>query len=245
MIFYKWLRRFALARGHGGEGWLRGAVQASPIMMGYLPVGLAFGVLAQNAGISPLNTVLMSLLVYAGASQFIAVGLLAGGVPPVSIILTTFIVNLRHLIMASALAPALKGWRRRELAAFAFHLTDETFAVHATNFAAENPPKPQVFATNVTAYASWTGGTSLGIVLGQRVTDVQPFALDFALPALFIVLLVLQVTTRLHVLVAGIAGIGAVGLLQAGLEHWNVMLATVVGATIGVCLEQWNKARSS
>ena len=103
-------------------------------MLGYVPVGFAYGVLARKAGISGINTVLMSLLVYAGSAQLIAVGLFAASTSALSIIITTFVVNLRHLLMASAIAPYLKRWRKYELAAFAYELTDETFAVHSAQF---------------------------------------------------------------------------------------------------------------
>ncbi|MEE8390137.1 MAG: AzlC family ABC transporter permease, partial [Anaerolineae bacterium] len=86
-------------------GWLAGIIQAGPIVLGYIPIGLAFGVLAQKAGISTLNTLLMSLLVYAGSSQLIAVGLFASGVPALSVVLTTFVVNLRHVLLSAALSP--------------------------------------------------------------------------------------------------------------------------------------------
>jgi 4-azaleucine resistance transporter AzlC len=220
------------------RGWIGGVLRAAPIILGYIPVGFAYGVLAQKAGISALNTVLMSLLVYAGSSQLIAVGLFGANVPALSIIMTTFVVNLRHLIMASALAPYLKRWRKVELAAFAYQLTDETFAVHSTHFPSGIRSKAEVFATNVTAQTAWVTGTVLGIVAGQIITDVKPFALDYALPAMFAALLALQIKNRIHVVVAILTGVLAIVLLQAGMEQWNVITATVVGATVGVVIEQ-------
>ena len=117
------------------RGWTVGVNQALPTLLGYIPIGIAYGILAQKAGISSLNTMLMSVIVFAGSSQLIAVGLFAAGVPPVSVILTTFVVNLRHMLMSAAVAPYLKRWRKAELAAFAYELTDETFAVHSARFA--------------------------------------------------------------------------------------------------------------
>jgi 4-azaleucine resistance transporter AzlC len=222
--------------------WLRGVMRAMPIVLGYVPVGLAYGILAQKAGLSPLNTVLMSILVYAGSAQLIAVGLFGAQAPVVTIILTTFMVNLRHLIMASALTPYLKSWRKRELAAFAYELTDETFAVHTAQFLDGVPPQAEVFATNVTAQAAWVTGTVLGIAVGQVVTDVRPFALDYALPAMFVALLVLQIKHWAHVVVALFTGLLAVALLRAGLTQWHVMTATVIGASLGVVIHRWIKS---
>jgi 4-azaleucine resistance transporter AzlC len=218
--------------------WLTGVTQAVPIVMGYVPIGIAFGVLAQKAGISTLNTVLMSLLVFAGSSQLIAVGLFAAGVPALSIILTTFIVNLRHTLMSAALSPFLKRWRKAKLAAFAYQLTDETFAVHAARFASAGANKAEAFATNVTAQAAWIFGGWLGTVLGQAITDVKSLALDYVLPAMFIALMVLQIKDRVQVGVAIVTGALSVILLLMGVGQWNVIAATLIGATIGVVFEK-------
>ena len=229
----------------GRRGWRSGVSQAIPIVMGYVPIGLAYGVLAQKAGLSPLNTLLMSIIVYAGSSQLIAVGLIGAGAPPLSIILTTFVVNLRHLLMSAAVSPFLKGWSKPKLAIFAYELTDESFAVHSVRFAADGPNFAEAIATNATAQAAWVTGSGLGIMLGSAITDVEPLGLDYALSAMFIALLVLQIADRVQIAVALVTGALSVGLLLAGLEQWSVMIATVIGAAIGVILEKWNKRPSS
>lgn len=230
------------------RGWISGIMQALPVVLGYIPVGFAFGVLAQKAGIAPINTLLLSVLVYAGSAQLIAIGLFTAGVPPLSIIATTLVVNLRHMLMSAALTPYLRNWSKAALAAFAFELTDETFAVHSTRFVGvegrEPPPRRETFAINLTAQASWVGATVLGVVAGQLVADVKPLALDYALPAMFVGLLVLQLRTWLHAAIALISGLLAVALLLAGLQQWHVIVATLIGATLGVGAEQWISRRS-
>lgn len=221
--------------------WLRGVALAAPIVMGYIPIGFAYGVLAQQAGLSVRNTLLMSLIVYAGSSQFIAVGLFAAGTPALSVILTTFVVNLRHMLMSAALSPYLKGWRKIELAAFAYELTDESFAVHVTRFADKMPPKAETFAINVTAQIAWILGSWLGMVAGQLITDVEPLALDYTLSAMFVALLVMQIKDNVQIAVAVATGLLAVGLTLGGMGHWSVILATVIGATLGVIIEQQQK----
>ncbi|MDH7479340.1 MAG: AzlC family ABC transporter permease, partial [Syntrophomonadaceae bacterium] len=109
-----------------------GIKSALPIVMGYLPIGFAFGVLAVQEGIGVLPTLSMSVLVFAGSAQLIAVGLIGAGASWVSIALTTFVVNLRHLLMSAALAPYLKSLARWEVGWFGYQLTDETFAVHSS-----------------------------------------------------------------------------------------------------------------
>jgi len=224
--------------------WLQGMVQAVPIVVGYIPVGFAYGVLAQKAGLSPFNTLLMSIIVYAGSAQLIAVGLISSGIAPLSIIITTFIVNLRHMLMSAALSPHLQSWRKPELAAFAYELTDESFALHATRMDGEERPKRETLAINVTAQASWVLGTALGIFGGQMIAEIEPFALDYALPAMFIALLVMQIKNRVQVIVAILAGAFSMGLFLLGFHQWYVIIATVLAATLGVVLEKWTKQPS-
>jgi 4-azaleucine resistance transporter AzlC len=229
--------------------YVSGVLKAVPIVFGYVPIGLTFGVLAQKAGLSTFNTMAMSLLVYAGSSQLVAAGLFAAGVHPASIILTTFVVNLRHLLLSAAIAPFLKRWRKHELAAFAYQLTDETFALHAAHFPSGIPSKAEVFAINATAQMSWLAGTALGVVLVRAIADVEPFGLDYVLPAMFIALIVLQIEDRVQVGVALFSGVLSVALLILGVDQWNVIIATVISATVGVfakeLVELWTNEPSS
>ena len=227
------------------SAWLRGVTRALPIVMGYVPIGFAYGVLAQQAGLSLLNTLAMSTLVYAGSSQLIAAGLFAAAAPALSIIATTFIVNLRHMLFSAALSPYLKGWRKWELAIFAYELTDESFALHSVEFPRGASSKIEAGALNLTAQISWIFGTWLGAVVGGRIADVRPLALDYTLPAMFIALLVMQVKRRLEIVVAVLTGTLAVVLTLSGVGQWSVILATVVGATAGVALEQASRTHAA
>lgn len=219
--------------------FLRGAFVAAPIVFGYIPIGIAFGVLAKKSGLSDVDTLLLSVIVYAGSSQFIAVSLFDANAPGLSIILTTFIVNLRHLLMSASIAPYLNGWRKPELAGFAFHLTDETFALHSNRFPQGLPAKTEIFGTNITVQLGWILGTWLGITLGGFIGEVEPLGLDYALPAMFIALLVMQVKVRLHAFVAILAGGLSVALMLLGWDRWNVLIAAFTGATIGALVETW------
>lgn len=219
--------------------WLRGAIAAIPIVLGYLPVGFAFGVLAQKAGLSALHTILMSLVVFAGSAQLIAVSLFAVQSAPVAIILTTFIVNLRHLLFSAAIFPHLASWRRWELAGFAFELTDETFAVHATRFELRKVAKREAFALNLTSHLAWILGSGLGAVVGHRVAEVETLGLDFVLPAMFIALLVMQIKQHSHFWAAVLAGVLSVVFVLFGFNQWHVIMATLIGATLGAWMVGW------
>lgn len=210
---------------------------ALPVVMGYLPVGFAYGVLGVNAGISTLNTILMSLIVFAGSAQLMATGFFAQGLNPFSIIITTFIVNLRHLLMSASLSTHMKEWKKIEVAGFCYELTDETFAVHSLRFNSGDTAALPAMTINLICQLSWVVGTILGTLAGNLISDVRPFALDYALPAMFIALLILQVYNRKHIFVAISGALISIVLWKIGITQWNVILATVIGATLGAVLE--------
>lgn len=223
--------------------WASAITQALPIMLGYIPIGFAYGVLAQKAGLSPFNTLLMSMVVFAGSAQLIAVELFALGMNPISIILTTFVVNLRHLLMSAGLFPHVQGWKTTEKAGFAFELTDETFALHSLRSAQEKVDTSKTFIINILAHSSWILGTVLGFVLGRQILEIEPLALDYTLPAMFIALLVMQLNTKPQIIVAVLSGIFSVGLYLLGLQRLYVVFATIIGASIGVWIERWMKTK--
>ncbi|MBC15517.1 MAG: branched-chain amino acid ABC transporter permease [Desulfovibrio sp.] len=213
--------------------------QVAPIVMGYLPVGAAFGVLAHKTGLSMTATVLMSLMVYAGSAQLIAVAMFAAGLPPLSIVATTFVVNLRHLLMSASLAPNLKGWRKWQLLLFSYEITDESFAIHSVRFARGDKSRTVSICINCFAHASWVIASWLGFMTGSAIPDIKPLGIDYALPAMFIALLAMQIKNGLHVFVAGFSGLAAIALIQMGADQWSVILATVLGATFGAGVETW------
>lgn len=218
---------------------LSGMRQALPIVLGYVPVAFAFGVLARKTGMPASGAVCMSLMVFAGSAQLISVSLLAGGASPATVVLTTFVVNLRHLLMSAALAPALRSWPRALQALFAFQLTDETFALHVSRLpsapgdARPEPPRVETLALNMTAQSAWVIGTIIGVFGSELVADVRPLGLDYALPAMFIALLLPYCRkARRFALAAVLAGSLSVLLALAGAGQWNVIIATVCSATL-------------
>lgn len=209
-------------------------------MLGYFPIGFAFGVLATNAGLNCRDCLLMSLLVYAGSSQLIAVSLLAGGTGLLTLTITTFLVNLRHLLMSATLAPRLGHLSRPQQAFFAFELTDETFALHSVNFQNEagSPPPARILTTNLAAHCSWLGSSVLGAWAGSLLTgNLEAWGLDYALPAMFIALLFIQLKTRRHIVIALFSAFLSILFSLKSEGHWQIMLATLIGATLGLFLE--------
>jgi len=208
--------------------------QALPVILGYLPVGFAYGVLAVKAGLCLANTGLMSVLVFAGSAQLIGVEMLGAGAPPLSIIVTTLVVNLRHVLFSAALSPYLGTWPKRRVAVMAFELTDETFALHATRFHNQQLSPCKTLAINALTQSAWVAGSLAGALAGGFVPDVRPLGLDFALPAMFAVLLVGQLASRAHVLAAALGAALALTLSQTPAAPYAVIAATVAAATLAM-----------
>lgn len=216
-----------------------GATAAWPICLGYIPIGLALGVLARQAGFSPLDIGLMSLCVFAGSAQFIAVAMIGQGAAPAAIILTTLVVNFRHLLMSSALAGHLRGSSRRFLFFFGYGITDESFALNMVRFRGEWDPW-RALALNQVANATWIVATIIGAMAGSLI-PAGAYGIDFALPAMFIALLVTQLQNRLHIITAVLAL--SVSTLWALLLPGNsyALAAAIIAASGGFLLKRWGK----
>jgi 4-azaleucine resistance transporter AzlC len=216
---------------------LAGLSAGWPICLGYLPIGLALGVLAQKAGLSPIEIGLMSVIVFAGSSQFIAVSMLASGVSGLSIILTTFMVNLRHMLMSSALAMYLGRSNRKTLFLFAYGVTDESFAVNLFRFKASNWGVRQALTVNHAPNITWIIATMAGGYGGQFIPS-HAFGIDYALVAMFICLLVFQLRGRKYLLTAVLSGIIAVTLSILVPGNAYIVIASIISAAIGVILQK-------
>ena len=208
-----------------------------PICLGYLPIGMAFGVLAQKAGLTPLQIGLMSILVFAGSSQFIAVSMLTAGASAPAIITTTFVVNLRHLLMSSALAVYLRAAHRGLLALYAYGVTDESFAVNLPRFNAGSWNLPRALVVNHAANLTWFISTVSGGIGGRFIPE-GALGIDYALIAMFICLLIYQIRKSIHLLTAVIAGLMAVGLALLIPGNTYIVTASMAAATAGVIIQR-------
>jgi 4-azaleucine resistance transporter AzlC len=212
-----------------------GARTALPIVLGYIPVGIAFGVLARQSGLSTLEAGARSLIVYAGASQFIAVDMLGSGAAALPIILTTFLVNLRHFLMSSTISAHFKQNSLPKTAVIAAELTDESFAVAMSATKKIDGHPGFLFGLQTTAHTTWFAGTLVGAIFGPLVNSAS-YGIPFALPALFICLLVLQLKSRTHLAVMIIAGALSVGFKYLLTGNWNLVLAAVLASLAGMWL---------
>lgn len=210
---------------------------AWPICLGYVPIGLAFGVLAQKAGLSPLAVGVMSSLVFAGSSQFIAVAMLGAGAGIASIVATTFTVNLRHLLMSSALSVFLRGVRRRWLTLFAYGVTDESFALNLARFREGTWDWRRALTVNHVTNATWVASTVAG-ALGGALIPAHAFGIDYALMGMFLCLLVYQLRGALYALTAVIAGVAAVAISLLVPGNSYIVAASVIAATAGLIIRR-------
>lgn len=221
-----------------------GFLRALPIVLGYLPVGFAFGVLAVKNNIPPIAAIAMSILHFAGSGQFVFAGLWGAGASILSVMLTVLVVNLRHLLMSAALTPHIGIMKRWQRFFFGYELTDETFGVHITAFQQGwRACLPTLYVCNMTAHSAWISGTVLGVFCGEMISDVRPLGLDFALPAMFLALLVPQCRTRLHVVTGIAAVLLSTGIACCGAGKWNVIVATILAAALGAALESIRERR--
>lgn len=220
--------------------FLRGVKETLPLVIGAVPFGIIFGALAVSAGISPLGTTGLSLFVFAGSSQFIAAGLFAEGAGLGVIILTTFIVNLRHALYSTTLGPHLHNLPQRWLIPLAFWLTDETFAVTAQRYAepdARDYKHWYFLGSGVFMYANWQICTLIGVLVGRSIPDPGSWGLDFAMSVTFIGLIVPAVRSRPALAAVIIAGL--VAFLANGLPNKLGLLAgALAGVAAGLILER-------
>lgn len=213
-----------------------------PIAAGYIPIAIAFGVLARSEGIPNQITALMSLVVFAGASQFMGVGLMASGVMPWEIVTTTFIVNLRHLLMSASLSRRIEpgrlaGW----MPLLAFGVTDETFSV--ASFRKEDQVSPDyVLGLNLIAFSAWNAGTWAGIFVARGLPELVRSSMGIALYAMFIGLVIPAMGKSKAVLAVSLTAatvhclLGWVPLFSGLSQGWGIIISTLAAAAAGSVL---------
>ena len=222
----------------GAELWT-GARDSLPMLVGAAPFGLIFGTLAAPSGLSAAGALAMSLFVFAGSSQFIALTLVASGSGLTVILLTTLVVNLRHALYGATLLPHVASLRQLWRVPLAFWLTDETFAVVQLRYAApdSSPHKHWYYLGSCLAmYGNWFAWSLAGVLLGRSLPHVEKLGLEFAMAATFTGIVVPMLRTRPMVGAALAAAV--VALAGRGLPYKSgLLLAAAAGVTAGVLLE--------
>ena len=214
--------------------YLNGIKVSLPVILGYLPVAIAFAVMASEAGFSQFEIIAMSTLVFAGASQIMAVGMVASGATMLSVVVGTFVLNLRHFIMGSYIMKKLGKTTAGEKIATAHGITDEAFAIISAT-PEQKCTVPYLLGIITVTYGSWVIGTVIGAFVSVLLPSTVSDALGIALYALFISLLVpgIKGSPRLIILVCLTAVLNTIlGLIIP--TSWAIIASCIIGAFIGV-----------
>jgi len=219
--------------------FINGAKDTIPLIAGAIPFGIIFGALGVGSGMSPMGVMAMSLLVFAGSAQFIAAGLVGQGVGVAFIVLTTFIVNLRHALYSTSLAPYMRHLSQKWLVPLAFWLTDETYAVVIRRYPdTDDSPHKHWYhlGSSVAMYTNWQICTLIGIVAGTQLEGIAELGLEFAMVVTFIGIVVPFIVNRPMLVCALVAGV--VSILAAEFpNNSGLMVAAFAGIAAGMITE--------
>jgi 4-azaleucine resistance transporter AzlC len=221
------------------KAFWEGARDMIPLIVGAIPFGIIFGTLAQSSGLSFGGAMAMSAFVFAGSAQFIALGLLASGSSVVLVVLTTLVVNLRHLLYAASLVPYLRGISQRWKLVIGFLLTDEAFAVAIRRYSQPGQRSTDhwyYLGAALAMYVNWQICTWLGLTVGQLIPNAAAWGLDFAMVATFIGMIIPYLKTR--PMVAAVAVTGIMALLANDLPYkLGLLTASLAGVATGLILD--------
>ena len=216
-----------------------------PTVFGYIGIGLAFGIIASSVGLNPFFIGAMSLFIYAGGAQFITVSMLSSGFPILSIVLATFLINSRMILMSMATAPFFKRYSVFRNIIIGTFLTDESFALgmNKQNYTNGRLTYDWFSTANLVSYFTWSVSSVLGALLGGIVKDPKALGLDFALVAMFIGLLYLQVISDFTIKkkVQFLVIVVVFFLVYFGMifipSNLLIIVVTLIGCAIGVVLK--------
>lgn len=218
-----------------------------PTLFGYIGVGIAYGVVAQTAHLNLLTISLLCLIVYAGSAQFAITTMLIGGSPISAIILSTFLINSRMILMSTSMAQYFKQDPLSKNIQIGTLITDETFALGMNKAAVtEGKLSPVWFNTaNVIAYLVWWLACIVGALAGKLVANPESLGLDFAVVAMFIGLLYLQMIgdrrrklrVQLEVILIVVCSLFILGRFLN--PEITILSATIIGCLGGMVVEKW------
>jgi 4-azaleucine resistance transporter AzlC len=173
----------------GRRDFVTGVAEVAPVAVAYIPIGLLWGTLAAAKGISPLEAVMMSVIVFAGSAQFVAVDMWRDPVPVLLLTVTALIINVRHLLMSASLSRHIDGIPRAWHPLVAYFLVDESWALAERRVLEAPLTLAYYLGITLPLAVSWWLSTGVGAVLGRALGDPSALGLDFAFSAMFIAIL--------------------------------------------------------
>lgn len=223
------------------RGVIAGIKRTFPVGISIFAYGLIFGVLSGQAGLRPFEALLMSSLVYAGSAQFAVLGMWIAPLPAASIIITTLIINLRHVLMGAALYPWFSQLSPLKRYLTAYLMTDESWALTMGEYMNGRRNAGFLLGSGIVAFTAWNGSTIAGQLLGGVVQDPAKYGLDFAFTAVFIALLLGLWRGKGDLLPWGVAALVAIVVSQALPGKWYILAGGFAGSLMGA----WTYGRKS
>ncbi|WP_242491898.1 AzlC family ABC transporter permease [Miniphocaeibacter massiliensis] len=208
-----------------------------PVGIGYISIAIAFGLLAKNSNLTLLDTFLFSAVLYAGASQFMAIELIMAGVPVIGIAISVFLLNLRLLVMATSLGVKTDKIDKKAIPILGLLLTDESFSM--LSFTKKKLTTVYSLFVEIIPYLFWVGFSVVGYIIGDILPEKLTISLGIGLPAMFVALLVpsLKKNTRgivLSIMAGTIYGI--IYITKIIPTGWDIVVGILLSSFIGYVL---------
>ncbi len=221
-----------------------GLMTATPIMIGYLPIALAYGVLANQAGLGLVELTSMSALVFGGASQFMVLNMMLVQASYIELVLATFVLNFRHFIMSLSMSHRLRQFKLKEKAFLGALTTDESFSVLSVLNKDKQTPISFYLTLHIAGYVAWVTGSFLGGVIGTFIPDTLGRSFGISLYAMFIALLLPSVKREWRYgAIAVLAMVFNYVLMPIASEGIRIVGATLLASFIGVLIRKKGVSR--
>jgi 4-azaleucine resistance transporter AzlC len=211
---------------------------AWPLCLSYTPIGLACGILLHAAGFNTILTGLMSLLIFSGGAQFLIAQMITVGAPIPTIMLMHFFLGLRYALLGSSLSKYLQGESHASIFTFALSLNDENYAVNYLKFATDkNWSTKDALQVEWWSLLFWTVSNMIGSLIGS-VIHINLTVVDFALTALFIYMIVMQVKSRLSLVICIFSGVLAAVCMVVTKSTLGLVASTLIASFAGFMIEE-------
>ncbi|MEB4860951.1 AzlC family ABC transporter permease [Priestia megaterium] len=187
--------------------WRQGILDALPMGISFTIFGSVFGMMAIQTGLTPIESLLMSLISFAGSAQLSVLPMLQEHSSVYSIVLATFLINARHLLYGLSLSPFFSSFDRKFNHFIAYFLSDTLYALSLSHCREGNPNKGYIVSAGVFIYINWGLGTLVGAMFGTIIPKHDDFGLEFSITAIFLIMAYLEITSLLKFAVFLITGL--------------------------------------
>jgi len=224
-----------------------GAAAVAPMLVGVVPFGLVAGATPAENGLGDAAAVGFSTIVFAGASQLAAIDVLGDGGSALVAAMAAWTINLRILLYSASLAPHLAAESIRTRLGVAYLLTDQAYAVSIQRWTTDGGVAPErrvpyFLGSGLLLWASWQLSTVAGILLGPVLPEDVP--LEFAVPLVFLVLLIPAISSKPAAVAAAAGGLAAVAAAELGAGPWSIMLGALAGIAAGTVADLADSRRA-